>query len=146
LKRLECAAFRTADEVGGVNDAIVIASCELERIESAVQSIQCECDALCTRKGNLLAEISGLQADLREAKDDIDEGRDRRSLCKAELHMIDKAREEGAKIWKQIEMFKSGGLAAEFNKKMHRYNELEKEIDSMEEQLADVHMEDRDKI
>jgi chromosome segregation ATPase len=142
LKRLECAAFRTADEVGDVNNAAVAAALELERIQNALQSTQAEYEAARIKKGDLLAEISGLRADLAEANHAIDEGRNQRSLCLAEMHRLEKERDAGEKIWKMIRMFKNGGLAVEFDKKMQEHERLEKEIGAMEGRLGDVQMED----
>ena len=140
LKRLECSVFMTSNEAVNVDDAVVAAASELERLQTIIQSTQAEYESMRVRKSDLLADISGLRADLEEANDIIEAGRNQRNLCLMEMNRLEKEREMGNKIWKTIQQFKNGGLASEFDKKMQERERLEKEIEAMEERLEDVQM------
>lgn len=137
LKRLECATFQMATEEK-LNDEMAMKAAEVERAGIEIDCLQSECAVLRQQKAELVAEVSGLQAEAEEARDAIDEGKEQRTLCRAEMHRLEKEREAVQRIWDRIESFRNGKLARDYDEKRLAYERLEREMEILEERVHEM--------
>ena len=128
LARLECATLRSADDVSTVSEEKAAMVAEVERLRSEADVVRAECEALQARRGELLAEIRGLQDEVAEAKELIDECNEKRSLCTAELQCLENERERAEQAWGRVQGFMNGQMAADYDRMQREYQRLEHEL------------------
>lgn len=144
LKRLEHAACQISVDDEALRSEVVIKSAELERLACEMECMRSECAGLGRRRDELLAELTGLQLELEEAKETIEFGKERQTLCRAEVQRLEKEREAAQVIWDRIEVFKNGKMAVAYDEKRLEYEKLERELEVLRERVYEVKMADDD--
>jgi chaperonin cofactor prefoldin len=125
LARLECATLRRSDDVATVSEDMVKHICEIERLKADVDAVRMEHQALQQRKGDLAAELRASEQDVQEARDVLDDASEKRSLCKAEAHCLEKERAHVERMWERVLSFKDGRMAADYDRMLREYQTLE---------------------
>lgn len=143
LARLECVTLRSADDVAAVNEEVAKAVCELEQVKAETNTIRTERDELQKQRGALLGQIQGLQLDIQEAKAILDEAKERSSLCKAEMHCLEKERERAQRVWERVQSFMGGQMGAEYDRMLQEYQTMERRLGVMREQGAQEEQADQ---
>lgn len=142
LARLECATLRSADDVSEVNEEKAKAVAELERLKVEANAVRAECEALQGRRTNLRAEVHGLQQEIGEAKELIDECNEKRRLCTAEIQCLENERARAERVWDRMQDFQNGQMALEFDRMQREYQKLEHELGVARQQMQELKNED----
>jgi chromosome segregation ATPase len=144
LVRLECATLRSADDVGVVNEAMAAAVSELEQLKSEADAMRVEGTALRGRKEVLIAELRGLQMEVEDARDLIDESREKRSLCKAEVQCLEKERERAERAWDRVQSFLGGQMGVDFSRMEQECQALERKLEALQQRVREEEEDEDD--
>ena len=142
LARLECVTLRSANDVSVVNEEKAAAVSELDRLKAEAGVVRAECEALQARRTNLRSEIQGLQQEIVDARELIDECNEKRGLCTAEMQCLENERSRAERVWGRIQDFLNGSMAVEFDRMQRDYQRLELELGVARQHMQELQDEE----